>query len=178
MTTSQPGELTCLQTQRQNSAEFRFRLNMSRHNCGNCVFEWKSALCLFQACEAKYPPYCTVIGDITWTTCWRAAGAGVVAMEALYNNITTPIMKKQQALGGDLCRSVMGSSSLSPGWILNYTCNLWQGALGKVSWTWWRWFLTGISLVTNTSITVKIGRSYFGITMATFSLYQESMVYF
>ena len=47
-----------------------------------------------------------------------------------------------------------------------------MGTLEKVSWTWtwWRWFLTGISLVSNTSITVKIGRSYFGITVATFSL--------
>ena len=49
----------------------------------------------------------------------------VVAMEALSNNITTPIMKKEQDLGGDLCCSVMVSSALSPGWILNFTYNLW-----------------------------------------------------
>ena len=49
----------------------------------------------------------------------------VVDMETPSHNITTPIKKKQQALGGDLCRSVMLSNSLSPGWILNYTCNLW-----------------------------------------------------
>ena len=49
----------------------------------------------------------------------------MVAMEALSNNITTSIMKKNEPLGGDFCRSVMVSSSLSKGWILNYTCNLW-----------------------------------------------------
>ena len=140
-----------------------------------------------------YPPYPGGNSGVSSLPS-RSQSSLVVAMEALSNNITTPIMKKEQDLGGDLCCSVMVSSALSPGWILNFTYNLWwhgviinkyEGsafmvditvvlkqrrmfALGKspgLDGLLWCCFLTGISLVSNTSITVKIGISYFGSTV-------------
>ena len=139
-----------------------------------------------------YPPYPGGNSGISSLPS-RSQSSLVVAMEALSNNITTPIMKKEQDLGGDLCCSVMVSSALSPGWILNFTYNLWwhgviinkRGSSSCSTSRWflnrgtcslwgkspglggllWCWFLTGISLVSNTSITVKIGISYFGSTV-------------
>ena len=51
------------------------------------------------------------VGDLSYLV--SPVSSLVVAVEALSKNITTSIMKKQQALGGDLCRSVMVSGSLS-----------------------------------------------------------------